>query len=41
MVGPIVPALVSPNVLNVLVDSFNIQANSAVEADMSTLNAVA
>jgi len=40
MLGPKLPALVSPNVLNVLVEKFNIQPNSTVEEDLPTLNAV-
>jgi hydroxylamine reductase len=41
MLGPVLPAFVSPNVLSVLVEKFNIQPNSTVEEDMPTLNAVA
>jgi hydroxylamine reductase len=41
MLGPVLPAFVSPNVLNVLVEKFNIQPNSTVEEDLPTLNAVA
>ncbi len=41
MLGPKLPAFVSPNVLNVLVEKFNIQPNSTVEEDLPTLNAVA
>ena len=41
MLGPKLPAFVSPNVLNVLVENFNIQANSTVEEDLPTLKAVA
>jgi len=37
MLGPVLPAFVSPNVLNVLVKKFNIQPNSAVEEDLSAL----
>lgn len=35
--GPTLPACVSPNVLKVLVDNFNIRANTTVEADMKVL----
>ncbi|AKB85583.1 hydroxylamine reductase [Methanococcoides methylutens] len=35
--GPTLPAFVSPNVLNVLVDKFNITANTTVEEDMERL----
>lgn len=41
MLGPKLPAFVSPNVLNVLVEKFNIQPNSTVEGDLPTLKAVA
>jgi len=41
MLGPVLPAFVSPNVLNVLVEKFNIQPNSTVEEDLPTLNVVA
>jgi len=41
MLGPVLPAFVSPNVLSVLVEKFNIQPNSTVEEDLPTLNAVA
>jgi hydroxylamine reductase len=37
MLGPTLPAFVSPNVLNVLVDNFNIRPNSTVEEDMNIL----
>ena len=37
MLGPTLPAFVSPNVLNVLVEKFNIQPNSTVEEDLPTL----
>lgn len=37
MLGPVLPAFVSPNVLKVLVDKFNIMPNSTVEADMKVL----
>jgi hydroxylamine reductase len=40
MLGPKLPALVSPNVLNVLLEKFNIQPNLTVEKDLPTLNAV-
>lgn len=35
--GPTLPACVSPNVLKVLVDNFNIKPNTTVEADMKVL----
>ncbi|MGM0770952.1 MAG: hydroxylamine reductase [Halobacteriota archaeon] len=35
--GPTLPAFVSPNVLKVLVDEFNITANTTVEEDMERL----
>jgi hydroxylamine reductase len=35
--GPRLPAFVSPNVLNVLVDKFNITSNTTVEEDMGRL----
>ncbi|KKH97986.1 hydroxylamine reductase [Methanosarcina sp. 1.H.T.1A.1] len=35
--GPTLPAFVSPNVLNVLVEKFNITANSSIEEDMERL----
>jgi hydroxylamine reductase len=35
--GPSLPAFVSPNVLNVLVDKFNIAPNTTVEEDMEKL----
>lgn len=35
--GPTLPAFVSPNVLNVLVDKFNITANTTIEEDMERL----
>ncbi|WP_407356660.1 hydroxylamine reductase [Methanolobus sp. WCC5] len=37
MLGPTLPAFVSPNVLNVLVDNFNIRPNSTVEEDLKVL----
>lgn len=37
MLGPTLPAFVSPNVLNVLVENFNIRPNSTVEEDMKIL----
>ena len=40
MLGPKLPAFVSPNVLNVLVEKFSIQPNSTVEEDMPKLTAV-
>ena len=41
MLGPTLPAFVSPNVLKVLVDKFNIHPNSTVENDLPILNIVA
>jgi len=41
MLGPVLPAFVSPNVLNVLVEKFNIQPNSTVEEDLPTLEVAA
>jgi hydroxylamine reductase len=41
MLGPTLPAFVSPNVLKVLVEKFNIQANTNVENDLPTLKIVA
>ena len=37
MLGPVLPAFVSPNVLNVLVEKFNIMPNSNVADDMKKL----
>ncbi len=37
MLGPVLPAFVSPNVLNVLVEKFNIMPNTNVEEDMKKL----
>ena len=37
MIGPTLPAFISPNVLNVLVEKFNIMPNSTVEQDMNIL----
>ena len=37
MLGPTLPAFVSPNVLNVLVDNFNIMPNTTVDEDLKTL----
>ncbi|WP_340817940.1 hydroxylamine reductase [Methanolobus sp. WCC4] len=37
MLGPTLPAFVSPNVLNVLVENFNIRPNSTVEEDLNLL----
>ena len=37
MLGPKLPAFVSPNVLNVLVDNFNIMPNTTVDEDLKTL----
>ncbi|KYK27301.1 hydroxylamine reductase [Thermoplasmatales archaeon SG8-52-1] len=41
MLGPTLPAFVSPSVLKVLVDKFNIQPNSNVENDLPALKIVA
>jgi len=41
MLGPTLPAFVSPNVLKVLIEKFNIQPNSTVENDLPTLKIVA
>jgi hydroxylamine reductase len=41
MLGPVLPAFVSPNVLNVLVENFNIRPNSTVEEDLPALEIVA
>ena len=35
--GPTLPAFVSPNVLKVLVDNFNIRPNTTVEEDLKVL----
>jgi hydroxylamine reductase len=37
MLGPTLPAFVSPNVLNVLVENFNIRPHSTVEEDIKVL----
>jgi hydroxylamine reductase len=37
MLGPTLPAFISPNVLKVLVENFNIKPNTTVEADMKVL----
>ena len=37
MLGPTLPAFISPNVLNVLIEKFNISPNSTVEQDMDKL----
>ena len=37
MLGPTLPAFISPNVLNVLVEKFHISPNSSVEQDMNKL----
>ena len=37
MLGPSLPEFVSPNVLKILIDTFGIQGNSAVKADMRIL----
>ena len=41
MLGPKLPAFVSPNVLKVLIEKFNIQPNNSVEEDISKLIAIA
>jgi hydroxylamine reductase len=41
MLGPKLPAFVSPNVLKVLVDKFNIQPNTTVEQDLPVLEVTA
>ena len=41
MLGPKLPAFVSPNVLNVLVKNFNIRPNSTVEEDLPLLTVTA
>ncbi|MBR7123583.1 MAG: hydroxylamine reductase, partial [Candidatus Methanomethylophilaceae archaeon] len=38
MLGPRLPGFITPNILNVLVDTFGIKANSTVEQDMVILN---
>ena len=38
MLGPKLPACVSPNVLKVLVDTFKIQPNSTVDEDLKKLS---
>ena len=38
MLGPTLPAFVSPNVLNVLVENFNIKPNSDVENDLPMIS---
>ncbi|MDV0440981.1 hydroxylamine reductase [Methanorbis furvi] len=40
MIGPNLPACVSPDVLNTLVKQFGVQPNTTVEADMKTLHIV-
>lgn len=37
MLGPTLPAFVSPNVLNVLVENFNIQPNTTVDEDIEKM----
>ncbi len=37
MLGPVLPAFISPTVLNTLVDKFNIMPNTTVEEDMNKL----
>ena len=38
MLGPRLPGFITPNILNVLVDTFGIKANSTVEQDLVILN---
>ena len=38
MLGPTLPAFISPTVLNVLVETFNIQPNSTVDEDLKKLS---
>ncbi len=38
MLGPKLPAFISPNVLNVLVETFNIQPSSTVDEDLKKLS---
>ena len=38
MLGPRLPGFITPNVLNVLVESFGIKANSDIESDVRILN---
>jgi hydroxylamine reductase len=38
MLGPTLPAVVSPNVLKVLVEKFNIQPNSTIDEDLQKLS---
>jgi hydroxylamine reductase len=38
MLGPTLPAFISPTVLNVLVETFNIQLNSTVDEDLKKLS---
>lgn len=40
MIGPTLPAFVSPDVLKVLVDTFGLQPNTDVETDLKTLHCV-
>jgi hydroxylamine reductase len=35
--GPVLPAFVSPNVLNVLVDNFGLRKNATLEEDLTLL----
>lgn len=41
LIGPVLPAVVSLNVLTVLVGNFNIQPNSTVEEELPTLEIAA
>jgi len=41
MLGPKLPAFISPNVLNVLVENFNIRPNSTIEEDLPLLTVTA
>lgn len=38
MIGPHLPACISPDVLNTLVEQFGVQPNTTVEADLATLH---
>jgi hydroxylamine reductase len=41
ILGPKLPAFISKNVLNVLIENFNIRSNSSIEEDMRILKLVA
>jgi hydroxylamine reductase len=38
MLGPTLPAFVSQNVINVLIEKFHIQPNSTIDEDLKTLS---